>query len=113
MGQARLEKGNSRKAAKSAKMKETGVGRAVVDAAVKVYRELGPWLIETVYEVGAGQRARERFTPAPRCRRRMKARHRPVSMRAGATRAWAEALPGIFECESATVWQKLQASQLD
>ena len=32
-----------------------------------------------------------------------KARHTPVSMRAGATRAWAEALPAIFGCESATV----------
>ena len=32
-------------------MKENVIGKEVVDAAVKVHRELGPGLLETVYEV--------------------------------------------------------------
>lgn len=32
-------------------MKENQIGKEVVDAAVKVHRELGPGLLETVYEV--------------------------------------------------------------
>lgn len=32
-------------------MDETAVGKQVVDAAVRVHRELGPGLLETVYEV--------------------------------------------------------------
>lgn len=34
-----------------AEMNENDIGREVVDAAVKVHRELGPGLLETVYEV--------------------------------------------------------------
>ena len=34
-----------------AKMNENEIGKVVVDAAVKVHRELGPGLLETVYEV--------------------------------------------------------------
>jgi GxxExxY protein len=32
-------------------MNENAIGKEVVDAAVKVHRELGPGLLETVYEV--------------------------------------------------------------
>jgi GxxExxY protein len=32
-------------------MNENVIGKEVVDAAVKVHRELGPGLLETVYEV--------------------------------------------------------------
>jgi hypothetical protein len=32
-------------------MNENDIGKVVVDAAVKVHRELGPGLLETVYEV--------------------------------------------------------------
>jgi hypothetical protein len=32
-------------------MTENEIGKVVVDAAVKVHRELGPGLLETVYEV--------------------------------------------------------------
>ena len=32
-------------------MNENGIGKEVVDAAVRVHRELGPGLLETVYEV--------------------------------------------------------------
>ena len=32
-------------------MNENGIGKEVVDAAVQVHRELGPGLLETVYEV--------------------------------------------------------------
>jgi hypothetical protein len=34
-----------------AKMKENVIGRPVVDPAVNVHRELGPGLLETIYEV--------------------------------------------------------------
>jgi hypothetical protein len=33
-------------------MNENGIGKEVVDAAARVHRELGPGLLETVYEVG-------------------------------------------------------------
>ena len=33
------------------KMRENEIGRIVVDAAIKVHKELGPGLLETVYEV--------------------------------------------------------------
>jgi GxxExxY protein len=39
-----------RKERKEATMHENGIGKQVVDAAVRVHRELGPGLIETVYE---------------------------------------------------------------
>ena len=32
-------------------MNENAIGKEVVDAALKVHRELGPGLLETVYEV--------------------------------------------------------------
>ena len=35
-------------------MNENHIGKEVVDAAVKVHRELGPGLLETVYEVVLG-----------------------------------------------------------
>ena len=52
-------------------MNENVIGKAVVDAALKVHRELGPGLLETVYEVvlarefqGRGLRL-ERQVPVP------------------------------------------------
>ena len=43
----------SRKDAKGAKtgMDENQVGRAVVDTAISIHRDLGPGLLESVYEV--------------------------------------------------------------
>jgi len=32
-------------------MNENVIGKELVDAAVQVHRELGPWLLESVYEV--------------------------------------------------------------
>jgi hypothetical protein len=40
---------------KDAKMKENEIGKWVVDAAVKVHRELGPGLLETVDEESLAQ----------------------------------------------------------
>jgi len=54
-----------------AKMTENEIGKVVVDAALKVHRELGPGLLETVYEVVlAGELERrglrvERQVPVP------------------------------------------------
>jgi len=52
-------------------MNENAIGKEVVDAAVKVHRDLGPGLLETVYEVvlareleGRGLRV-ERQVPVP------------------------------------------------
>ena len=42
---------DSRKGAKIAKMDENSIGKEIVDAAIAVHRELGPGLLETVYEV--------------------------------------------------------------
>ncbi len=42
------------------KMKENEIGTIVVDAAVKVHRELGPGLLETVYEVSLYHELRSR-----------------------------------------------------
>ena len=39
------------KAQRSQRMNENDIGREVVDAAIAVHRELGPGLLETVYEV--------------------------------------------------------------
>src|SRR3974390_993944 len=41
-------------------MKENVIGKEVVDAAVKVHRELGPGLLETVYEVVLSKELRSR-----------------------------------------------------
>lgn len=48
-----LENGRkeSRKDAKIAKTDENSIGKEIVDAAIAVHRELGPGLLETVYEV--------------------------------------------------------------
>ena len=42
---------DSRKGAKIAKMDENSIGKEIVDAAIAVHREVGPGLLETVYEV--------------------------------------------------------------
>ncbi len=56
---------------RDARMHEDDIGRVVVDAAVQVHRELGPGLLETVYELvlareleGRGLRV-ERQVPVP------------------------------------------------
>ena len=36
---------------KGAKMDENSIGKEIVDAAIAVHRDLGPGLLETVYEV--------------------------------------------------------------
>jgi len=41
-------------------MKENEIGRIVVDAAIKVHRELGPGLLESVYEVVLAHELQER-----------------------------------------------------
>jgi len=41
-------------------MKDDDIGRIVVDAAIGVHRELGPGLLETVYEAVMGHELRER-----------------------------------------------------
>ena len=41
-------------------MDENQIGRIVVDAAISVHRELGPGLLETVYEVVLARELRER-----------------------------------------------------
>ena len=52
-------------------MNENAIGKEVVDAAVKVHRELGPGLLETVYEVVLARELErrglrvERQTPVP------------------------------------------------
>ena len=45
------KRSDSRKGAKIAKMDENSIGKEIVDAAIAVHRELGPGLLETVYEV--------------------------------------------------------------
>ena len=49
-------------------MNENVIGKEVVDAAVKVHRELGPGLLETVYEVVL---ARELESPGLRVERQV------------------------------------------
>ncbi|HZR18245.1 MAG TPA: GxxExxY protein [Verrucomicrobiae bacterium] len=41
-------------------MDENGIGKSVVDAAVQVHRELGPGLLEGVYEVVLGRELESR-----------------------------------------------------
>ena len=41
-------------------MKENEIGKQVVDAAIAVHRELGPGLMETVYEVVLGHELKQR-----------------------------------------------------
>lgn len=41
-------------------MEENGIGTAVVDSAIAVHREIGPGLLETVYEVALAHELRER-----------------------------------------------------
>ena len=41
-------------------MNENEIGKIVVDAAIAVHRELGPGLLESVYEVALAQELRER-----------------------------------------------------
>jgi GxxExxY protein len=57
---------SSRKDAKIAKMDENGTGKEVVDAAIAVHRELGPALLETVYEVVLFDELRQRGLDAQR-----------------------------------------------
>jgi len=47
-------------------MDENDIGREVVDAAIAVHRELGPGLLETVYEVVPLDELRERGLRAER-----------------------------------------------
>ena len=53
-------------------MDENEIGREVVDAAIAVHRELGPGLLETVYEVVLLDELRKR---------RLEAQHRPNRQR--------------------------------
>lgn len=46
----RGKKGGSRRDAEAQRMTETEIGTIIVDAAIAVHRELGPGLLETVYE---------------------------------------------------------------
>jgi GxxExxY protein len=47
-------------------MDENGIGKEVVDAAIAVHRELGPGLLETVYEVVLFDELRQRGLDAQR-----------------------------------------------
>jgi hypothetical protein len=40
-----------RDAENTAAIRENNIGTQVLEAAINVHRELGPWLLETVYEV--------------------------------------------------------------
>lgn len=57
---------DSRKGAEIAKMDESSIGKEVVDAAIAVHRELGPGLLETVYEVVLLDELRRRGLDAQR-----------------------------------------------
>ena len=57
---------DSRKGAKIAKMDENSIGKEIVDAAIAVHRELGPGLLETVYEVVLLDEIRKRGVRAER-----------------------------------------------
>jgi len=59
-------KNDSRKGAKIPKMDENSLGKEIVDAAIAVYRELGPGLLETVYEVVLLDEIRKRGFSAER-----------------------------------------------
>jgi len=50
----------SRKDAETQRMTENEIGKIVVDAAVSVHRDLGPGLLETVYEVVLAHVLRQR-----------------------------------------------------
>ena len=47
-------------------MKENEIGKEVVDAAIAVHRELGPGLLETVYEVALAHELSKRGLEAER-----------------------------------------------
>ncbi len=51
---------HSRQDAKDAKMDENSIGKEIVDAALAIHRELGPGLLETVYEVVLSDELRKR-----------------------------------------------------
>ena len=56
----------SRQDAKIAKMDENSIGKEIVDAAIGLHRELGPGLLETVYEHVLLQEIRKRGFTAER-----------------------------------------------
>jgi len=60
MHNGRMLRRFSRKDAKAQSVTENEIGKIVVDAAVRVHRELGPGLFETVYEAALSHELKER-----------------------------------------------------